>query len=186
MLRKRGRSRASRQRFAFRVKFILAGVLIPAVVAFVLITSAVPTYPQTPTPSDIRSEIRSQADSDVANEIPRRNDAIIKLYSGKAGLADAEIWKLYDDEYTKRQAAKDLDPHEWIKPKNGWFAVLPLVMIAFFREKIGKWINAVLEAISNAIFNRFAGSVLFRQRALRQYQQALIKEYRRRKIIFQQ
>ena len=181
----------SRKRLAHKygVKFkpLLVGLLAPALTLLVLFTSAVPSYTQTPPPADIRSEVRALAASDVEEGISRRNNDAVKLFSGNAsGLTDPEIWKVYDEEYTRQSKAKKPDPRELLKLENGWWAAFLAVVGAIFWDKLSKWVTALWDGASNAIFNRFAGNKIFWQRALTRYRQALIKEYRKRKSIFQQ
>ena len=179
--------RLLQQRFKFKRSRLPTGVVVAALTVLALITSVHVGYAQTPVSGDIRSEIRSLAANDVEDGISRRTNDAIKWYGGKApGLTDQEIRKIYDDEYTNQTKVKKTDPRELLKPENGWFAALLVFFIAIFQEKLRKWITALWDGASNAIFNRFAGNQIFWQRALGRYRKSLIKEYHKRKSIFQQ
>ena len=116
-----------RQRSNFKRCHLPKGAVAAALIVLTLVIS-VHGYAQTPTPVDVRSEIRSLAASDVEDGISRRTSDAIKWYSGKApGLTDQEIRKIYDEEYTKQTKVKKTDPRELLKPENGAPSLNPLL-----------------------------------------------------------
>lgn len=81
----------------------------------VLLGSAVPVLAQTPVSSPHQSlieEIKALAQNDAEEEIPRRTDFILKLYSNNSqGLTPPKIRAIYDDEYsnkTKEKGSREL------------------------------------------------------------------------------
>ncbi|RCJ37309.1 hypothetical protein A6770_14330 [Nostoc minutum NIES-26] len=154
----------------------------------VLFASAVPTYTQTPKPTArdaVITEIKAYAQRHVDNDSPLKTEFVVNQYrDNKVGLTAPEIAKIYEEEYTKQKEAKESSLQEQLLPKMGWVAAGFLFLVLIFRDVVTEWVKKFFNAIGTGIYNRFAGSRLFRGIALRKYQQGLIDKYQELHIPF--
>ncbi|ELR98395.1 hypothetical protein [Gloeocapsa sp. PCC 73106] len=135
-----------------RVSLPLWVSLLGLVLALSLILgSAVPTLAQTSasttqtpaTPSDkLTEEIKLLAKSEVEDNILRRTDFVIKLYSNNsAGLTSPKIRAIYDEEYSKQVETKDF----WRLMLIGIIGIVAiLVLVAVFlinRRSLGRFVK---------------------------------------------
>ncbi len=84
----------------------LASIFALTLTLSALFSSAIPTLAQTSASNSNQAlieEIKSLAQSDVKDDIPRRTDFIVKLYSDNSeGLTSPQIRKIYDEEYSNK------------------------------------------------------------------------------------
>jgi hypothetical protein len=76
------------------------------------VSLAIPAFAQaiTPDPSQVLTEeIKSLAHSDVENDIPRRTNFIVQIYSpNSAKLTPSQLSRVYDEEYSEKISQKNL------------------------------------------------------------------------------
>jgi hypothetical protein len=148
-------------------------------------------------PPALCADIKQLAQEDVADDIPRRTAHAIELFKEKhpdwktdASKAKREVGRTYDREYSQQEKVKKQDPKSaWEKwTENGlvvpFIGVLFLAVAAWFRDSIGKVWTALVKAIDNWIYSRFAGTPLFERVALQRYREALVENYQSLKIPF--
>ena len=114
----------------------------------------------------------------------------------KVGLANRDIVKTYDDAYRKAKKVKaDADEAKKTAPKEiakaplrnpiEWLIGLVVgALIALFTKTIVNTVTKIWSAVNTWIYQRFSGTLLFRNIALRKYRQALIDSYQTLKIPF--
>jgi hypothetical protein len=77
-----------------------------------LVGSAIPAFAQATAPAPrqgLTEEIKTLAHSDVENDIPRRTNFIVQIYSNNSvGLTPPQLSKIYDDEYSEQINRKNL------------------------------------------------------------------------------
>lgn len=100
-----------------------------------LVVPSIPSFAQAATPDPrqaLTEEIKSIARSDVENDIPRRTNFIVQIYSpNSAGLTPPQLSRIYDEAYSEQSDHKNL--------KNtfillGAMALLGLLAIAILRR----------------------------------------------------
>jgi hypothetical protein len=105
-----------------------ASVFVLTLTLSVLFGSVVPVLAQTPAsspPQSLIEEIKALAQNDVEDEIPRRTDFIVKLYSNNSqALTSPKIRATYDDEYSKK--AKEKGSRELLKNS----AILLIILLS--------------------------------------------------------
>ncbi|NEU83361.1 NACHT domain-containing protein [Nostoc sp. UIC 10630] len=155
---------------------------------FVLSTSAIPSYSQSPTPTPrpvIEQKVRELAKSDVENDIPRRNDYAVKRFGKKSpNLKDDEILEIYDSEYTKQSEAKKNNLWEQLKPETGWSVAIVLFFILIFKDTLTTWVSQSFEFIGNQLYSKLSGSSWLRGTALKRYRKEIQEKYEKLKISF--
>lgn len=80
-------------------------IILPFITGFVFFSFIIPTFSQDlslNSHQELAEEIKSLAQSDVKDNIPRRTDFIVKIYKPNSeGLTSPQVRKIYDEEYTK-------------------------------------------------------------------------------------
>jgi hypothetical protein len=165
-------------------------LLFTLTLSLLVCISAVPSYSQTPTPTPsptprtvIEQKVRELANSDVENDIPRRNDYAVKLYGKKSpGFKDDEILQIYDDEYTKQNDNKKTNFLKKLPAKNEWFAAIIIFLLFTFNDVVKEWITNFIKYIRNLFYNLLSGTPLFNTISLREYRNGLIEKYQQSSI----
>ncbi|MFN6566892.1 NACHT domain-containing protein [Dendronalium sp. ChiSLP03b] len=177
-----------KKRFQRQRNRLFVSIFALALTLTVLFGSAVPTYTQTPKPiarDAVITEIKAYAQRHVDNDSPLKTEFVVNQYrDNKVGLTAPEIAKIYEEEYTKQKQAKESSLQEQLLPKMGWVAAGFLFLVLIFRDVVTEWVKNFFNAIGTGIYNRFAGSKLFRGIALRKYQKGLIDKYQELHIPF--
>jgi hypothetical protein len=100
-----------------------------------LVGSAIPAFAQAAAPDPrqvLTEEIKSLAHSDVENDIPRRTNFIVQIYStNSAGLTTPQFSRIYDKEYSEQVNQKNLKNTLIIL---GVIALLGLLAIVILRR----------------------------------------------------
>lgn len=150
---------------------------------------------QTPEPNPrevLIQKIQEQAKRDLDVGRLQRPEDVRKLFvedAKTAGLPVAEIDKTYDEAYSKAKDAKEVDPKETVKaPMQApieWVIIAVLgAVIALFKDWIASIVNQVSTVINTWIYQRFSGTKLFWNVALRKYRSALVEKHQSLKIPF--
>jgi hypothetical protein len=152
-------------------------------------------------PAVLCGKLKKQAETDV-NAEEKRTDYVIKRFTPlhpewKANLSAPEIAKIelaiagtYEQEYNKQDESKKHDPQAALKKffENGPWVYLLVAGLGFlasrFWEAIGKAWTALVKAINDWVYGRFAGTPLFERVALQRYREALVENYQHLKIPF--
>ncbi|NEQ64651.1 MAG: NACHT domain-containing protein [Symploca sp. SIO2D2] len=190
--------RSLRQKLPLKPKFPLAkhrllmGLFAAALTSSIIITPAV--YPQSPSPTpsarqELEAEIRDYAKFHVENEQPpQTKDVVDLLYPNKVGMEKRDIANIYNQEYTKLKDDQDSDLLYKIQNdllKNlGWIPAVILGILLIFRDVVAGWITNLFNIIWTWIYNRCAGSKLFRSISLRHYRRGLIEKHNQLRIPF--
>jgi hypothetical protein len=148
-------------------------------------------------PQTLCENVRQLAQSDVADDIPRRTSHAIDLFKEghpdwetNPSKAKLEIGNTYDREYSRQEKVKkrslDAAWEQWsesglLVPFLGLFV---LVVAAWFKDAIAKAWSKLIQAIDNWIYERFAGTPFFEGLALQRYREALVENYQHLKIPF--
>jgi MoxR-like ATPase len=148
-------------------------------------------------PQALCADIKQLAQDDVADDIPRRTSHAIELFKEKhpdwktdPSRAKLEISRTYDHEYSQQEKVKKQDLNAvWDKlTENGllvpFIGAIALAIVAWFRGAIEKGWMALVKAIDNWVYGRFAGTPLFESLALQRYRKALVENYQHLKIPF--
>jgi hypothetical protein len=148
-------------------------------------------------PPALCADIKQLAQEDVADDIARRTGHAIELFKEKhpdwktdPSKAKREVGRTYDREYSQQEKVEKQDlKAAWERwTENGllvpFLGVLVLAVAAWFRDAIGKAWDALVKAIDNWIYSRFAGTPLFERVALQRYREALVENYQHLKIPF--
>jgi NACHT domain len=153
-------------------------------------------------PADLCEQIKQQAKTDVEAEEKKRTEYVIKRFTPlhpdwKTNLSAPEIAKIelaiaatYEQEYNKEDEIKKHDPQAALKKffENGPWVYILVASLGFlaarFWEAIGKGWTALVKAIYDWVYGRFAGTPLFESVALRRYREALVENYQDLKIPF--
>ncbi|NER22126.1 MAG: hypothetical protein F6J96_15795 [Symploca sp. SIO1C2] len=190
--------RSLRQKLPLKPKFPLAkhrllmGLFAIALTSSIIITPAV--YPQSPSPTpsarqELEAEIREYAEFHVENEQPPKTQEVVNLlYPNEVGMEKREIANIYNKEYQKLKDAQDADLLHKIQNdllKNlGWVSAAIFGILLIFRDVVTGWITKLFNTIGTGIYNRCAGSRLFRSISLKHYRQGLIEKHNQLKIPF--
>jgi len=190
--------RSLRQKLPLKPKFPLAkhrllmGLFAIALTSSIIITPAV--YPQSPSPTpsarqELEAEIRDYAEFHVENEQPPKTQEVVNLLSpNEVGMEKREIANIYNKEYQKLKDAQDADLLHKIQNdllKNlGWVSAAIFGILLIFRDVVTGWVNKLFNTIGTWIYNRCAGSRLFRSISLKHYRQGLIEKHNQLKIPF--
>jgi NACHT domain len=168
--------------------------------------SVAPLWSQTPSPSPkeacavqlaLCADIKSLAQEDVVDDIPRRTAHAIDLFKEKhpdwkndPNKAKLEVSRIYDREYSQREKTNKQDlPSIWKRLTANVFLApfLGLVLLAlagWFKDGIGKGWTALTKKIDDWVYGRFAGTPFFENLALKRYREALVENYQELKIPF--
>jgi hypothetical protein len=140
----------------------------------ILTALAVPSYaqPPTPTPATPRdaliNQIKAYAATDANEDSARRTQFVVELFKGNTvGLTPQEIAQIYEAEYTAQKEAHKPSPWEQLRPNIGWLVAGILALLFILRDLLIGWITHLVKAIADHLYNRLAGSKLFRGIALR-------------------
>ncbi|NER93342.1 MAG: NACHT domain-containing protein [Symploca sp. SIO1B1] len=188
--------RSLRQKLPLKPKFPLAkhrllmGLFAAALTSSIIITPTV--YPQSPSPApsarqELEAEIRGHAEFHVENEQPPKTQEVVNLLSpNEVGMEKREIANIYNKEYQKLKDAQDADLLHKIQNdllKNlGWVSAAILGVVLILLYVIKDWLINLINAIGTWIYNRCAGSRLFRSISLKHYRQGLIEKHNQLKI----
>jgi hypothetical protein len=148
-------------------------------------------------PQALCEEVKQLAQDDVADDIPRRTTHAIDLFKEKhpdwktdPTKAKLEISKTYDREYSQQEKVKKQNLKTvWEKlTENGllvpFVGIIVIAVAGWFQSAIGKAWMALVKAIDNWVYSRFAGTTLFETVALQRYREALVENYQHLKIPF--
>jgi NACHT domain len=164
-----------------------------------LLSQTVAPSPQTDctVPPALCADIKRLAQDDVADDIPRRTPYATELFKERhpdwktnPAQAKLEISRTYDREYSQQEKTKKQDIKVfWEKlTENGllvpFVGVIVLAVVGWFRDAIGKGWTALVKAIDDWAYERFAGTPLFESVALQRYREALVEHNQSLKIPF--
>ena len=167
--------------------------LIQFVLVFCLvlggITGVVPSInAQSPAPNSreaVEVEIKKYAARHVENDQPMATSTVMKAFEkNAANLTTADVITIYEEEFVKLKKVKDEDFWEQVKPKAGWIVAAMITIFALFREKLTAWVETIVGALEKGIYQRFSGTKLFWNVALRKYRSALVEKHQSLKIPF--
>ncbi|MEJ6487977.1 NACHT domain-containing protein [Nostoc punctiforme UO1] len=156
--------------------------------------SSVPSYSQTPkstTQQSCESQIEKRAKQDAENDEIKtpRTEFAIKLYQQECpNLKPSRIGEIYDTAFQERREAKKKDLQELLKPENGWFGLLILLIGAALGTAFGNTFANLFSSIFNTIGDQIYGSIsglpLMRHIALKRYKEELQEKHEKLKISF--
>lgn len=131
------------------------------------------------TRAEVEADIRRSAAADA--EAGQRNvDVVVRVFTDEAkqvGMAPREIMALYQEEYRVQRAKQA--PGPWAQYKFEIMAVLAAVLailVGLLRKSIESLLTKGLGRLWNAIYQRFAGSRVLRQLALKKYRCQLVEK----------
>ncbi|OYE02794.1 NACHT domain-containing protein [Nostoc sp. 'Peltigera membranacea cyanobiont' 232] len=180
-----------RKAFKNRQLYIL---LFTLTLSLLVSISAVPSYSQTPksiTQQSCESQIEKRAKQDAENDEIKtpRTEFAIKLYQQECpNLKPSRIGEIYDTAFQERREAKKKDLRELLKPENGWFGLLILLIGAALGTAFGNTFANLFSSIFNTIGDQIYGSIsglpLMRHIALKRYKEELKEKHEKLKISF--
>ena len=161
-------------------------IFVFALTFLVTFGSITATHSQTPSSRDAAiADIKKSAERHVKTDSSMQTSTVLKQFEkDNGGLTPPEIIKIYEDEYVRLKEAKEADPWERFLPKVGWMAAALLGLWAIFRDTINTWTKTLADKLFKSVYNRFAGTKLFRDIALKKYRQALIVKHCELRIPF--
>ncbi len=169
------------------VIFVLALAVSVALGTFLPVSTQTPTAPS---PCDqLKLDIQTRAEEDAKDDRfnffntdkkKKKIGDILNLYketnSKNSCFQQDDLWDFYEKEY---------DTHKY----PSWMPFLVILLFggvvgAAISDTLKNWVNQSLEAIGNWFYQKFAGTSLFRNIALKKYRQALIDKYQKLNIPF--
>jgi hypothetical protein len=169
-------------------------VLVWALVFGLVVGAAMPNGAQTPTPTvddEIVRQAKEDAEMGTAQKRKEFRDAFAKDANQKSRSSE-ELDKLYTkyvEAYNKAKDAKEVDPKEAAKgplqsPAPWIISTFVLAIIALFKDWIASLSKQISTAINTWIYQRFSGTKLFWNIALKKYRKALVRKNEKLKIPF--
>ncbi len=150
----------------------------------VICGSYLPSYSQS-SPLSPREALEERIRADVAQRLdiysaPPEYAEIKELYleeAQAAGLTYPELINLYAEEYAAQQAAKKPGLVDPFLPNPGWLVALFSTAVLAYVTLLKNWIEARVKAIAAWFYQKFSGTRLYRNVALRKYRAALVENY---------
>ena len=143
---------------------------------------------QTPAPNSraaVEVEIKKYAARHVENDQPMATSTVMKAFEkNAANLTTNDVVTVYEEEFAKLKKVKDEDFWEQVKPKAGWIVAGLMFFFVLFQGKLKAWAETIVGTIEKGIYQKFSGTKLFRNVALRKYRSALVEKHQSLKIPF--
>lgn len=123
-------------------------------------------------------KIRAKTDVETGKETDIRGlQLLFEQDAAAAGINFRELVQIYE---VAHKDAKGIIPWwQRIRPSDGWITAIVLFILLIFRDSVQKTISGFTEKIKKVIYERFAGSLLFRGTATRKYKAALNRKYQK-------
>jgi len=133
------------------------------------------------TRAELTQKIQEHADQDWEAKAGPKDELVISLYEGKAGLTRGEIEDIYRERYFQ-----DVE-----KGKHWWEHVPPwlyavLTVLAFVWRPLKSFIEDDLKKYYQALFTRLAGAKFFWRGALARYRDSILKQHETFTILFRE